>query len=61
MDATQSFRLSGTTDIDEIPCSHVNGQNVIFWEDIEDVYHGLRYIKHGSIVVTKLRDMEGKR
>ncbi|KAG0218863.1 hypothetical protein BGX31_011479, partial [Mortierella sp. GBA43] len=56
MDATQSFRLVGTTDIVEIPCDQEDGHNVIYWEDIRDVFPGVQYVMDGRILVRKLRD-----
>jgi len=61
MEEIQHFRLSGTTEIHEIPCNYLDGHNVIYWKDIEVVFPGVQYLKHGNIMVTKLRDSEGKR
>ncbi|KAF9363947.1 hypothetical protein BGX34_002927 [Mortierella sp. NVP85] len=61
MDATQSFRLSGTTDVKEIPCDQADGQNVIFWEDIKEVFPEIQYVSCGNVVVKKLRNSEQKR
>jgi hypothetical protein len=56
MEATQSFRLAGGTHIEGILCSHVNGQAVIYWDDIELVPPGVKRIKSGSVSMTPLRD-----
>ncbi|KAK3833600.1 MAG: hypothetical protein J3R72DRAFT_230870 [Linnemannia gamsii] len=56
MDETQSFRISGTTDIKNIGVDIVNGQNVIYWEDIEQVFPKVGYICNGSSVVKLIRD-----
>ncbi|KAF9560534.1 hypothetical protein EC968_006121 [Mortierella alpina] len=54
---TQSFRVAGTTtDIKIIDVDNVNGQNVIFWEDIEQVFPGVGHLCKGSTVVKLLRD-----
>lgn len=49
--ATQSFRLVGTDDIVELECDQYDGQNVIYWDDILDVFPGTQYIKNGNTVV----------
>ncbi|KAF9079510.1 hypothetical protein BGX23_003869, partial [Mortierella sp. AD031] len=52
MEETQSFRVAGTTtDIENIDVDNVNGQNVIFWEDIKQVFPGVQHIRNGSSVV----------
>jgi hypothetical protein len=56
MEATQSFRLAGGTDIEEIPCCHVNGQTIVYWDDIERVFPGVKNIKNGNVSVILLRD-----
>ncbi|KAI1293408.1 hypothetical protein EDD11_008424 [Mortierella claussenii] len=56
MEETQSFRVVGTADIENIDVDVVNGQNVIYWEDIDQVFPGARYIRNGSSVVKLLRD-----
>ncbi|OAQ25134.1 HCP-like protein [Linnemannia elongata AG-77] len=56
MEETQSFRIVGTTDTENIDVDNVNGQNVIFWEDIEQVFPGVQHIRNGSSVVKLLRD-----
>ncbi|KAG0212924.1 hypothetical protein BGX31_001373 [Mortierella sp. GBA43] len=55
MDAAQSLRLVGTTDILEISCDQDDGQNVIYWNDILDVFPGAQYVKNGNSVVKRLR------
>jgi len=61
MDVTQSFRLTGQTDTEEIPCDCVDGDNIIYWEDIEQIYPRVKYIKNGSTAVKLLRDSEQNR
>jgi hypothetical protein len=56
MDATQSFRLVGTTDILEIPCDQDDGHNVIYWHDILYAFPGAQYVKNGNILIKMLRD-----
>ncbi|KAF9281760.1 hypothetical protein BGZ88_011414 [Linnemannia elongata] len=56
MEETQSFRIVGTTDTENIDVDNVNGQNVIFWEDIEQVFPGVQHIRNGGSVVKLLRD-----
>jgi hypothetical protein len=61
MDVTQSFRLSGQTDIEEIPCNHINGQTIIYWDDIELVFPGVKRVKCGNVSVNPLRDSNENR
>ncbi|KAI8358941.1 hypothetical protein B0O80DRAFT_495588 [Mortierella sp. GBAus27b] len=56
MEPTQSFRLAGTTDILEIPCDQDDGQNVIFWDTILEVYPETLYVKNGNTLVRKMKD-----
>ncbi|KAG0287283.1 hypothetical protein BGZ96_008787, partial [Linnemannia gamsii] len=56
MDQTQSFRIPGTTDVKNIDVDVVDGLNVIFWEDIKQVFPRVGYICNGSSVVKLLRD-----
>ncbi|KAF9087394.1 hypothetical protein BGX27_002939, partial [Mortierella sp. AM989] len=62
MDQTQSFRLIGTTEIVRLPVQHLDGQNVVFWESIEQVFPGVRYVKKNSeVAVTAEKDSKGIR
>ncbi|KAF9284702.1 hypothetical protein BGZ88_009832 [Linnemannia elongata] len=56
MEVTQSFRLIGSKDIEDIPCGHIAGQYVVYWEDIEQVFPGVKHIKNGNVTVTMMRD-----
>ncbi|KAG0046719.1 hypothetical protein BGZ90_008097, partial [Linnemannia elongata] len=56
MEETQSFRIASTTDIETIDVDNVDGQNIIYWEDIEQVFPGVRHIRNGTTVVKLLRD-----
>ncbi|KAG0213799.1 hypothetical protein BGX31_001212, partial [Mortierella sp. GBA43] len=58
MDTTQTFRLAGSTQVLEIPCDQDDDQNVIYWDDILDVFPGVLYVKNGSMVVKRLRDSD---
>jgi hypothetical protein len=53
-DDTQLFRLAGATE--EIPCDRVHGQSIIYWEDIVQVYPGVKHVKNGNLSVKMLRD-----
>ncbi|KAG0221089.1 hypothetical protein BGX31_010197 [Mortierella sp. GBA43] len=44
------------TDILELPCDQDDGHNVIYWDEILDVFPGAQYIKNGNTIVRKLRD-----
>jgi len=49
MEESQSFRLTGMTEIKKVPIHHVDGQNVIYWESIEQVFPGVKVIKNGDV------------
>lgn len=61
MEVVQSFRLIGKTDIEDIPCDQIDGQNIVYWEDIEQVFPGIQHIKNGTSVVKLLRDSNQNR
>jgi hypothetical protein len=61
MEANQSFRLAGTTDTVVIPCDHIDGQHIIFWEDIEQAFPGVQIVKSGNAVVKMLRNRNRNR
>lgn len=56
MQKTQSFRLFGKVDIEEIPCRFVDGRYIVYWEDIELVFSCIKHIKNGKVTVTPMRD-----
>ncbi|KAF9344467.1 hypothetical protein BGX34_005636 [Mortierella sp. NVP85] len=58
---TQTFRLAGNTTTKKIPCDHVNGISVIYWEDIEQGFPGVLHIMNGEVLVTLLRGSNGNR
>jgi hypothetical protein len=55
MDDTQSFRLVETSDSMEITLHHVDGQNIIYWEDIEHIFPGVKRIHRGNSAIRFLR------
>ncbi|KAG0231636.1 hypothetical protein B0O80DRAFT_495563 [Mortierella sp. GBAus27b] len=55
METTQSFRLDGSTKVVKISCEQDDGENVIYWDEILDVFPGAQYVKNGDVVVKKLR------
>ncbi|KAK3817449.1 MAG: hypothetical protein J3Q66DRAFT_339926 [Benniella sp.] len=61
MVTTQSFRLIGKADLKDIICDQVDGENVVFWEDIEQVFPGVKYITNGNTVISMMRDSNRKR
>ena len=58
---TQSFRLIGKNDVEVIPCYQDDGQHFVYWEDVEQVFPGIRHIKNGNVTVPLMRDSNGKR
>ena len=62
MSETQAFRAADSTaHIGNIKVDNVNGQNVIYWEDVEQVFPGVQHIRDGSSVVALLRDSDRNR
>ncbi|KAG0314307.1 hypothetical protein BGZ99_008217 [Dissophora globulifera] len=61
MEETQSFRLIGTTDIEEITCHIVGEQNVVYWEDIEQVFPSVKHVRNGNVTASMMRDLHGIR
>lgn len=62
MELTQAFRIAGTqTGIVSINVEHTQGHNVIFWEDIENVFPKVRLVQRSGAVVNMLRDENGVR
>jgi len=61
MQVTQSFRLIGRTEIEEIHCHYVDGQYVVYWEDIQQIYPGANHVKSGNVAVQPLRDLDQNR
>ncbi|KAF9995335.1 hypothetical protein BGZ79_010970 [Entomortierella chlamydospora] len=59
MEETQLFRLIGSAVTVEIPVSHVGGQNIVFWEDVEQVFPGMQHVQNGKVAVNVLRDSDG--
>ncbi|KAF9569199.1 hypothetical protein EC968_002670 [Mortierella alpina] len=51
MEETQSFRLPGTKEIVKIPIQHVDGQPVIYWQSIEQVFPGVKGVKNGDVAI----------
>jgi hypothetical protein len=56
MEDTQSFRLIGGRDVVEIPVAHEHGQHIIYWEDIEYFFPGVKYVKNGNVSIPLTRD-----
>jgi hypothetical protein len=61
MEETQHFRLTGKTAIEMIDIDHVDGHNVIFWEDIKEVFPRVQHVKCNGVVVKRLRDSNHQR
>ncbi|KAF9963562.1 hypothetical protein BGZ70_007336 [Mortierella alpina] len=51
VDRSQAFRVVGTAQVLKIPIQHVNGQNVVYWESIEQVFPGFRCVKKADVAV----------
>lgn len=61
METIQSFRLVGKPEIVETSCDQIDGQNVIFWEDIEQLFPGVQHVRNNNVVVKMLRDSDRNR
>ena len=59
MEETQSFRLIGSTDVEEITCYRVGEQNVVYWGDIDQVFPGVKHVKNGKVTASMMRDSHG--
>ncbi|KAG0058131.1 hypothetical protein BGZ89_001533, partial [Linnemannia elongata] len=55
MEDTQSFHLIESTDTVEITLHHVDGQNIVYWEDIERIFPRVKRVCNGSSVIKFLR------
>ncbi|KAF9576928.1 hypothetical protein EC968_000053 [Mortierella alpina] len=51
MSKNQSLRLIGTTEIVTIPIQHANGQDLVCWESIEQVFPRVKSVNNGGIPV----------
>ncbi|KAF9559058.1 hypothetical protein EC968_006755 [Mortierella alpina] len=51
MSETQSFQLLGATEIVDIPIQHLDGQNVVYWESIEQVFPAVRCVMNDDAPV----------
>ncbi|KAF8933054.1 hypothetical protein BGZ47_011060 [Haplosporangium gracile] len=58
MEDTQSFHLIETMDTVEITLNHVDGQNIVYWEDIEQVFPGVKRVRNGNSVIKFLRSSD---
>ncbi|KAF9351300.1 hypothetical protein BGX34_000684, partial [Mortierella sp. NVP85] len=61
MGKTQHFRLAGTIVVEKIACDHVDGHSVIYWEDIELTFPGVKHVKCSDVIVKLLRDSNRNR
>jgi hypothetical protein len=61
MEDTQSFRLVEATDTTEITLHHIGGQNIVYWEDIERVFPGVKRVQSGNSVIRFLRGSDHQR
>jgi hypothetical protein len=60
MEGAQPFRLTGSTTV-KIPCDHIDGRSVIYWEDIEQVFPGVTHVMNGEAIVKLMRDSNRNR
>ncbi|KAF9088089.1 hypothetical protein BGX27_002752, partial [Mortierella sp. AM989] len=56
MEEYQAFRVPGkAAEVENINVDNVDGQNIIYWEDIEQVFPGVQHVRNGKSVVKFLR------
>ncbi|KAF9576927.1 hypothetical protein EC968_000052 [Mortierella alpina] len=51
MSKTQSFCLTGATEVVTIPIQHANGQDLVCWDAIVQVFPGVKSVKNGDVSV----------
>ncbi|KAG0053389.1 hypothetical protein BGZ83_001223 [Gryganskiella cystojenkinii] len=56
MEKTQSFRLIGTTVIENIPIVHLGEQDIVNWQDITQVFGRVQYVRNGNVTVNMMKD-----
>jgi hypothetical protein len=61
MEDIQSYRLDEAMDTTEITLHHVDGQNIVYWEDIERAFPGVKRIHNGNSVIKFLRETDYQR
>ncbi|KAI8595993.1 hypothetical protein EDD21DRAFT_420102 [Dissophora ornata] len=61
MEEFQAFRVAGTTTVRNIEVENVDGQNIIYWEDIELLFPGVQNVQNGKSLVKFLRDSKRDR
>jgi len=61
MDKFQRFRLTGQPKVEKILCAPMKGYDVIFWDDIQQVYPDVKHVKCEDVTVSLLRDLDHRR
>ncbi|KAF9902118.1 hypothetical protein EC991_005258 [Linnemannia zychae] len=51
MEETRSYRLTETLTTAQITLNHIEGQNIVSWEDIEQVFPGVKRVSNGNSVI----------
>ncbi|CAO3568753.1 unnamed protein product [Mortierella alpina] len=52
-DQSQPFRVVGTTQVLKIPIQHIDGQKVVYWESIEQVFPGVKCVKKADVAIPR--------
>ncbi|KAF9349876.1 hypothetical protein BGX26_011894 [Mortierella sp. AD094] len=55
------WRKTRGRDIEKIPVEHVDGKKVLYWEDIDIVFPGVKRLKNGEVTINLMRDSSGFR
>ncbi len=51
MEKPRPFRLNEVLATAQITLNHVEGQNIVSWDDIEEVFPGVERVRNGSSVI----------
>ena len=51
MEETHSFHMAKTMDTMELVLTHVGGQTILIWEDIEHAFPGAKRVHDGKSVI----------
>ncbi|KAG9064010.1 hypothetical protein KI688_004124 [Linnemannia hyalina] len=57
----QSFRLIGSKNIEKVRCDQVDGHYIVYWEDIENGFPGVKHVKHDDVIINLMRDSNRQR
>jgi len=60
MEKNQAFRVAeSANEIEYLAVDHVQGHDVIFWREIQEVFPKVKHVRHGRVVLSKLKEADG--